>query len=167
MALAAADQHQADAFGRASAGYVGTSDGWQDFAKHGAMTWQYRAAGPGNVALTGELPRRTVLALGFGSSAEAAATLAISSLIQPFGNVLQQQIADWEGWLARCAERSPAMLDLPDAIIEQARVSPIVLRAHLDNTYPGAMVASLSIPSVYPTNHHPHSPLSSPPILLH
>ncbi|HYU14122.1 MAG TPA: glycoside hydrolase family 15 protein, partial [Stellaceae bacterium] len=152
MALAAADHYQADAFGRASAGYVGESDGWQDFAKHGAMTWQYRAAGPGNVALTGELPRRAVLALGFGSSAEAAATLAISSLIQPFGNILQQQIADWETWQARCAERSPAMLDLPDRVREQAVVSSIVLRAHLDKTYPGAMVASLSVPWGYAGN---------------
>ena len=32
MALAAVDGHQRDAFVRASAGYVGTSDGWQDFA---------------------------------------------------------------------------------------------------------------------------------------
>src|SRR5207302_3606264 len=111
-----------------------------------AMTWQYRAAGPGNVALTGELPRRAVLALGFGSTAEGAATLAISSLIQPFGNILQQQIADWEGWQARCAERSPTMLDLPDPIREQAVISSIVLRTHLDKTYPGAMVASLSVP---------------------
>src|ERR1700682_1181468 len=95
MALAAADEHQADAFGRASAGYVGTSDGWQDFAKNGAMSWEYGVAGPGNVALTGELPRRAVLALGFGSSAESAATLAISSLIQPVGNIIQQHIADW------------------------------------------------------------------------
>src|SRR5436190_22813250 len=138
--------------GRASAGYVGASDGWQDFNQNGAMTWQYGAAGPGNVALTGELPRRAVLALGFGSTAEAAATLAISSLIQPFGNILQQQIADWEGWQARCAERSPAMLDLPDAIREQPVVSSIVLRAHLDKTYPGAMVASLSVPWGYTGN---------------
>ncbi len=151
-ALAAADEHQADAFGRASAGYVGESDGWQDFAKNGAMTWQYQTAGPGNVALTGELPRRAVLALGFGSSAEAAATLAISSLIQPFGNILQQQIADWETWQAHCAERSPTTLDLPDAIREQAVVSSIVLRAHLDKTYPGAMVASLSVPWGYTGN---------------
>jgi glucoamylase len=152
MALAAADEHQADAFGRASVGYVGTSDGWQDFAQNGAMRWEYGVAGPGNVALTGELPRRAVLALGFGSSAEAAATLAISSLIQPFGNILQQQIADWETWQARCAERSPATLDLPDAIREQAVVSSIVLRAHLDKTYPGAMVASLSVPWGYAGN---------------
>jgi glucoamylase len=146
MALAAADQHQRDAFGRASAGYVGSSDGWQDFAHNGRMTLQYRTAGPGNVALTGELPRRAVLALGFGSSAEAAATLAISSLIQPFENILQQQIADWERWQAGCSEHSVSTLDLPPAIREQALVSAIVLRAHLDKTYPGAMVASLSVP---------------------
>jgi glucoamylase len=151
-ALAAVDQHQADALQRASAGYVGTSDGWQDFNRNGRMTWEYGAAGPGNVALIGELQRRCVLALGFGSSAEAAATLAISSLMQPFGNVLQQQIADWEGWLARAAERSPAMLDLPDAVREQGVVSSIVLRAHLDKTYPGAMVASLSVPWGYSGN---------------
>ncbi len=93
-----------------------------------------------------------MLALGFGSSAEAAATLAISSLIQPFDNVLQQQIADWEGWQSQCAERSPPTLDLPDAIHEQAVVSAIVLRAHLDKTYPGAMVASLSVPWGYTGN---------------
>ncbi len=146
MALAAADEHQADAFIRASAGYVGESDGWQDFAKNERMTWQYRNAGPGNVALIGELPRRAILALGFGSSAESAATLAISSLIQPFDNVLAQQILDWERWQASCSERGAAPLDVPDAIREQLVVSSIVLRAHLDKTYPGAMVASLSVP---------------------
>jgi glucoamylase len=146
MALAAVDGHQRDAFQRASAGYVGTSDGWQDFAANSAMTWQYRTAGPGNVALTGELPRRAVLALGFGSSADSAATLAVSSLIQPFDNVLAQQIAEWDAWQARCAERSAPPLDVPAAIRDQLVVSSIVLRAHLDKTYPGAMVASLSIP---------------------
>ena len=58
----------------------------------------------------------------------------------------QQQIAEWEAWQARCAERSAAPLDVPAAIREQLVVSSIVLRAHLDKTYPGAMVASLSVP---------------------
>jgi glucoamylase len=146
MALAAVDGHQADAFRRVSAGYVGSSDGWQDFNRSGQMTSQYRTAGPGNVALMGELPRRAVLALGFGSSAESAATLAISSLMQPFENVLQQQVADWDRWQAGCSEHAVSMLDLPPAIREQARISAIVLRTHLDKTYPGAMVASLSVP---------------------
>jgi glucoamylase len=150
LAVAAADEDQGDAFGRISAGYVGTSDGWQDFSRHGAMTSEYAVAGPGNVALTGELPRRAVLALGFGSSAEAAATLAISSLMQPFDVALQQQIADWEAWQARCAAAGPILLHGPSdtlaPIREQFATSAVVLRAHLDKTYPGAMVASLSVP---------------------
>jgi glucoamylase len=56
LALGAAEAAtQRDAWTRASAGYVGTSDGWQDFAAHDAMTWSYELAGPGNVALIGEL----------------------------------------------------------------------------------------------------------------
>jgi len=146
VALAAVDAQQRDAFGRASAGYVGTSDGWQDFNRNGAMTWQHQTAGPGNVALVGELPRRAVLALGFGSSAESAATLAVSSAVQPFENVLQHQIADWESWQARGNERGVPLLDLPTAVRDEFVVSTIALRAHLDKTYPGAMVASLSVP---------------------
>lgn len=37
-------------FARGSAGYVGFSDGWQDFAKNGAMTWTFPRAEDGNVA---------------------------------------------------------------------------------------------------------------------
>jgi glucoamylase len=146
LALVAADEKQRDAFGRASAGYVGDSDGWQDFARNGAMTWEYASAGPGNVALIGELPRRAVLALGFGSSAESAATLAISSLLQPFDNLLQQQIADWQAWQAQRSERSPVPLDIPPTLADEFVVSGVVLRTHLARTYPGAMVASLSVP---------------------
>lgn len=146
LALVAADEKQRDAFGRASAGYVGDSDGWQDFARNGEMTWEYASAGPGNVALIGELPHRAVLALGFGSSAESAATLAISSLLQPFDNLLQQQIADWQAWQAQRSERSPVPLDIPPALADEFVVSGVVLRTHLARTYPGAMVASLSVP---------------------
>jgi glucoamylase len=46
LALVAVDQCQQDAVLRASAGYVGFSDGWQDFARNGAMTWSYPSAGP-------------------------------------------------------------------------------------------------------------------------
>jgi glucoamylase len=68
LALAAVDESRADAFGAASAGYVGESDGWQDFQRNGALTWRYAKAGPGNVALICALPRRAVSA-----SASAAA----------------------------------------------------------------------------------------------
>jgi glucoamylase len=146
VALGAADKNQRDAFLRLGAGYVGVNDGWQDFALHGSMTWEYRTAGPGNVALMGELPRYAVLALGFAASAGSAATLAVSSLLQPFDNLLQQQFAQWEAWHARRSEGSPIFFDVPAALREQFLASTIVLRAHLDKTYPGAMVASLSVP---------------------
>jgi len=38
-------------FARASAGYVGFSDGWQDFARNGAMTYTFGRADGGNVCL--------------------------------------------------------------------------------------------------------------------
>jgi glucoamylase len=145
-AIAAVDEHQRDAFRRASAGYVGFSDDWQDFARNGAMMWEYGFAGPGNVALMGELPRSVVLALGFGTSAHAAATLAISSLMQPFDNIVQQRLADWEAWQTQRSERCAVSLDISAAAAEQFIVSTIVLRAHIDRVYPGAMAASLSIP---------------------
>jgi len=145
-ALAAVDEKQRDALGRASVGYVGSSDGWQDFLHNGRMTWEYESAGPGNVALTAELPRRAVLALGFGSSAESAATLAIGSLLQPFDSLLQQHIGLWQQWHAERSERHAVPLDVPPALAEELLVSTIVLRSHQDKTYPGAMVASLSIP---------------------
>lgn len=146
LAIAVVDEFQRDGLGRASAGYVGYSDGWQDFARNGAMTWTYPKAGPGNVALMGTLPRQGALALGFSSSPEAAATLATTTLLQPFESILRQQIAEWEGWQARRSERYAPPLDLPAELADQFLVSTTVLRAHLDKTYPGAMVASLSIP---------------------
>ncbi|HET7755686.1 MAG TPA: glycoside hydrolase family 15 protein [Steroidobacteraceae bacterium] len=146
LALAAAGENQADAFGRASAGFVGASDGWQDFFHNGAMTWEYDAAGPGNVALIGELPPRVVLALGFGSSSESAATLALTALVEPFETSWERQLTSWTRWHANCVPRNTLPEDLPAACLEQFRISTMVLRSHRDKTYPGAMVASLSVP---------------------
>ena len=146
VGLAVVDPMQRDALGLASAGYVGSSDGWQDFARNGRLTASFARAGAGNVALIGELPRDGALGVGFASGTKAAATLAISSLLQPFENSLRQQIAEWEGWHARRSERYAPPLDLPAPIADQFLTSTVVLRTHLDKTYPGAMVASLSIP---------------------
>lgn len=146
LALAAVRPDQQDAWGRASCGFVGASDGWQDFARNNAMTWEHANAGPGNVALLGELPREAVLALGFGTSAESAATLALSALFEPFEAVWQSQIEDWSAWHRACALRPKLSDGLPPECSSQFRLSTMALRAHLDKTYPGAMVASLSVP---------------------
>ena len=143
LALAAANQTQGDALARQSAGYVGFSDGWQDFAANGAMTWTHAHAGPGNVALLGELERECVLALGFGPSRGAAAALAAASLAQPFENVWRDHVAAWDGWHASCRDD---VAPIEPALDEQFAISRMVLRCHIDKTYPGAMVASLSVP---------------------
>jgi glucoamylase len=86
------------------------------------------------------------LGLGFGSSAQAAATLAISSLTQPFANLLERQIEDWRRWHARCMERALLRSEDTNELADQFVVSSMVLRTHRDKTYPGAMTASLSVP---------------------
>ncbi len=146
LALAAVDNSQRDVWGRASAGYVGASDGWQDFTRHNRMQWQYASAGPGNVALMGELPRQATLALGFASSKESAATLAISALLQPFDQAWQHLLDEWSVWHRRCEAQCDSQREIPDALLEQFYISAMVLRVHQDKIYPGAMVASLSVP---------------------
>jgi glucoamylase len=142
LALAAAHLDQTHAWGAASAGYVGASDGWQDFARNGALTWQFDSAGPGNVALIGELPLNATLALGFGSSRESAATLAFAALAQPFAEVWQSYTDAWRAW----HDGLHLPETLPEPVRAQLATSAMVLRVHQDKTYPGAMVASLSIP---------------------
>lgn len=145
LALAAADSQQGEAFGRLSVGYVGFSDGWQDFAAHKAMSWQYHRAGPGNVAMLGELGRTCILALGFGSSRGAAASLAAAALAQPFERAWSEHVAAWRNWHAVC-HRSTGVEKTQQLLDEQFATSRMVLRCHMDKIYPGAMVASLSVP---------------------
>jgi glucoamylase len=66
-----------------SAGFVGTSDGWQDLHQHGRMTWEYARAENGNVALTAEVDLEGgdfVLALAFGRNAAEAGNRARAAL---------------------------------------------------------------------------------------
>jgi len=145
LALMAVGDAFGDALGPCSAGYVGASDGWQDFARNGRMNWRHDQAGPGNVALIGALARRCTLALGLGTSREAAATLALSALAQDFDALMADQTDAWRDW-HRTREAYKPPPDLPPPLLDQLRHSAQVLKSHQDKTYAGAMVASLSVP---------------------
>lgn len=145
LALGAVDEAGESAIGRASVGYAGSSDLWQDFHANGRMTAEYTAAGPGNVALGAELPRQVLLGLAFSTSREAAATLAFATLTQLFDELLAQQSAAWEDWHQERRQRS-SIPPLPEQLGEQLRTSAMVLKCHRDKTFVGAMVASLSVP---------------------
>lgn len=103
LALLAVDYKGADAWRATSVGCEEASDGWQDFHRNGRMTWRFDVAGPGAVALMGELPTRAVLSLGVGTSKEAAATLAVSSLMEDFDAVWNEQRQTWANWLSASA----------------------------------------------------------------
>ena len=141
LALMASNDDGSDAWQRCSVGCFGASDGWQDFDRHGRMSWQYDAAGPGVVSLMGELPRQATLALGFATSKESAATLALTSLMDDFEAVWDLQCSVWEYWLGTC--KLPAM---PDELGKLLLQSAMVLKVHQDRTYTGAAVASLAVP---------------------
>ena len=144
LALMCADANGLPAFGQCSVGHVGESDVWQDFDRHGRMTWHYTETGEGEVALAGEVPRRCTVALGLGSSKEAAATLAWSALAQGFDAAWQRQCDDWKAW--QTGWQPPVLKDASAAAQTLLLRSATLLKVHQDRTYPGAAVASLSVP---------------------
>lgn len=133
------------AFLRAGAGYVGASDGWQDFHRNGRMTWSFERAEEGNVALMGELPAgEGTLALGFAETPEGARTLALSSLAEGLSAIRQAFLSPWQSWA------QGLRLVAPDPeLAREGEVSAMVLKVHEDRTYPGAVVASLATPWGY------------------
>ncbi|MBP8924686.1 MAG: hypothetical protein KBG75_02415 [Pseudomonadales bacterium] len=145
VALVATGHAQREALARMSAGYVGCSDGWQDFAANQRMSWSHERAGPGNVALIGEIERECVVALGFGASRGAAASLAAASLAQPFQQPWNEHISAWRSWHRRC-HKGIDVGECESVLDAQFHTSRMVLRCHMDKTQPGAMVASLSVP---------------------
>jgi glucoamylase len=129
-------------FERTSAGYVGTSDGWQDFFHNGRMEWSYPEALDGNVALMGALAQPAgVLALGFGDNPDGARTLARSALGEGYATTRQRFIDGWEEWGKKLV--IPASTP---AVEREAYISAVVLKVHEDRSYPGSIVASLSVP---------------------
>ncbi|BAP88239.1 glucoamylase [Burkholderiales bacterium GJ-E10] len=141
LALLARQDDGSDAWRRCAVGCLEASDGWQDFSRHGRMSWQYDRAGPGAVSLMGELPKRATLALGFATSRESAATLAMASLMEDFATAWDAQCRVWDAWLA--PDRFPA---LPAELGGMLPLSAMVLKVHQDRTYAGAAVASLAVP---------------------
>jgi len=125
-----------------SAGYVGSSDGWQDLERHTKLTYSFTHAPQGTVALTAEARGRSgVLALGFSESARGAHTLGRTALAMGFDALRAEFLQAWRTW------GSQLQLPSPDATLAHAGLlSATVLKIHEDRSYPGAVVASLSVP---------------------
>lgn len=131
---------------RASAGYVGASDGWTDLRQHRETAWRFARADHGCVALVAELAgdvsRPFSLALGFGRSAAEACAHAVAAADADFEALLAAYV---DGWHAYC----DSLQDLSRASRDGGRLywlSAMVIRAHEDRQNPGAHIASLAVP---------------------
>ena len=133
-------------FSRTSCGYVGRSDGWTDLAGNFQMEWEFDHAPDGNIALMGELDlegnREFTMGLAFGDTEHCAITTLFQALGTPFKEHLKLYIEQWERSSARVLPLERFSTDNGNLY----RGSFSVLRAHEDKTYPGAFIASLSIP---------------------
>jgi glucoamylase len=134
-------------FKRMSCGYVGFSDGWQDINSNRKMNWEYPSARNGNIALTGELDLTTadgecVTALAFGRTPEEAGQQARNALLKDFDTIQRSFV---EGWI-ESRSRTMDLGKLSESGFDLYRVSNTVLRTHEEKSYPGAVIASLSIP---------------------
>lgn len=134
-------------FVRRSCGYVGSSDGWTDLADNFQMDWEFDSAEDGNIALTGELDLRTsrefTLGLAFGAGQHDAVTTLLQSLGVPFSDHRERFIDQWE---RVCENVRPLENSAGGDDGRLYHTSHSLLLAHEDKTYPGALIASLSIP---------------------
>ncbi len=129
-----------------SCGYVGESDGWQDLSRHFRMTWEFDHVLDGNIALTGELnlahARQFTLAIAFGDSLHRAAATLFQSLDHPFDSLRERFVTQWQ-------RTHHEKIPLERVSCDSGRLyrqSVSLLLAHEDKAYPGALIASLSIP---------------------
>jgi len=133
-------------FSRLSCGYVGQSDGWTDLAVDYRMDWEFDRATDGNLALTGELDladrREFTVGLAFGDGLHSAATTLLESLAVPFGRHRERFAEQWNRSCRRILPLEKAASDGGDLY----HGSYSLLLAHEDKTFPGAFIASLSIP---------------------
>jgi glucoamylase len=130
-----------------SAGFVGTSDGWQELHAEKQLRHTFDRAARGNVALTGEIDLASadghfVLALGFGTTPAEAGQRARASLLRGFPAARAKYVTDWAQWQATTIRQ---VAGSPD---EQAfhALSAAVMRVHESKHAIGGIIASLSVP---------------------
>jgi glucoamylase len=135
-------------FSRASCGFVGSSDGWQDLKQNFQMDWEFGSALNGNLGIMGELaPAGTqefTLAIAMGEGHHSALSSAMGALATPFELHLKRFVEQWHRvacprGLAVNAGDGGFLLD----------ASHKVVLTHEDKTYAGAFIASASIPWGY------------------
>ncbi len=136
-------------FSKVSAGFVGSSDGWQDISSDFHMDWSYSGASNGNVALTVELAlpagsgkKEFDLVIGFGNDKGSAKAAAEASLNKGYKKIKKEYITGWKDYCKKIIDLSAQSGDAGKLYYTSA----MVLKAHEDKTFDGGMIASLTVP---------------------
>ena len=133
-------------FVKRSCGYVGSTDGWQDLSHDFKLDNDFRAALDGNIALTGEIDLSRgyhfTVGLAFGNTLHRAVTSLFQSISLPFVEHRTRFLEQWE----RAVRRLHPLEHVTGDGGMLYRRSRELIMAHEDKSYPGALIASLSIP---------------------
>ncbi|MGB8511123.1 MAG: glucan 1,4-alpha-glucosidase, partial [Pyrinomonadaceae bacterium] len=147
-ALLASDADKASAlvvsggFAETTNGYFETSDGLTELQRGGfGLQSRYTRAADGNVVQVAEIksPSKFTLALGFGKEPAEALKNARLSLAKGFTKARAEYEDGWHGYVKTLRRVEPKYQ-------RQFDMAAMVLKAHEDKTYRGAMIASLSVP---------------------
>lgn len=123
-----------------STGVADVSDGWTILSRGGRIEWPKDPVEEGNVVQCAWLRSNvTTIALGFGDTPEMARGEAAGSLLQGFEPIHRAYQREWHNFTAH-------LPNVPTEYRDQFVMAGMVLKACEDKTYPGASVASISIP---------------------
>jgi glucoamylase len=128
-------------FDETTNGYLGTSDGLLQLREGGRIKNAYTRASDGNVVQVARVKADApfTLALGFGADATQALRSARASLDGGFSHAREGYEAGWHAYVA-------GLRRVATKYQRQFELAAMVLKAHEDKTYRGAMIASLTVP---------------------
>lgn len=129
-----------------SVGYMGASDGRKDLFMHKQMQWEYDSAENGNIVLAAQIDvsknKEFVLAVGFGRTETEAGNRIWGSLLDGFNLSKDRYIDEWKIWQQKFHD----VQSDGNAIGKLFRTSATVLRVSEAKSFPGGIIASISIP---------------------
>lgn len=128
-------------------GYVGENDGYLQLKEHKTLRNVHNLATDGNVALCGEIDTSCndghfVVGLAFGSEPAEAAQQARAGILSDFDSTQKEFIREWK----EVQDGLRNMSDPEGTAHDMYRITTAVLRTHESKRFPGAFVASLSLP---------------------
>jgi glucoamylase len=129
-----------------SCGYVGESDGYTVLSRFKTLP-DTNIADKGNVALTAEVDWKSLggqftISIACGSSSAEASQQARAGILEDFAKTRDLFVRLWKERQGEYAD----IADLSGQSLDMYRVSTAVLETHQSKRFPGAFIASLSMP---------------------